>query len=112
MAAIKQSGTRTIESFCKLTRYRSGCRQDPHLLRGARGPRKPSKTVRGERLASVIFCEIAPDNRPEIEALERDRGVHLAYVRAIGRRRADAVLDEPISSLPTTYARHPLLRET
>jgi SAM-dependent methyltransferase len=52
----------------------------------------------------------APDNRVEIEALEADRGRHLGYVRAIARRRRDARLDEPITSLPVEYEAHPLLR--
>jgi cyclopropane fatty-acyl-phospholipid synthase-like methyltransferase len=52
-----------------------------------------------------------PDNRGEIEALERDRGEHLTYVRAIARRRPDAVLPEPLTQVATTYLRHPLLRE-
>ncbi|MGH8218360.1 MAG: SAM-dependent methyltransferase [Steroidobacteraceae bacterium] len=52
---------------------------------------------------------VAPDNLAEIEALERDRGEHLTYVRAIARRRADIVLGEPITSIPTSYARYPLL---
>jgi cyclopropane fatty-acyl-phospholipid synthase-like methyltransferase len=52
-----------------------------------------------------------PDNRAEIEVLERDRGENLTYVRAIARRRTDIALDEPITSVPTTpYVRHPLLR--
>jgi cyclopropane fatty-acyl-phospholipid synthase-like methyltransferase len=51
-----------------------------------------------------------PENRAEIEALERDRGENLTYVRAIARRRSDITVDEPITSVPTTYARHPLLR--
>jgi cyclopropane fatty-acyl-phospholipid synthase-like methyltransferase len=54
---------------------------------------------------------IAPDNRAEIEALERDRGDTLTYVRAVARRRSDVVLDEPITSVPTNYVRHPLLRD-
>ena len=54
---------------------------------------------------------IAPENRAEIEALERDRGANLTYVRAVARRRADITLDEPITSVPTTYSRHPLLRD-
>jgi cyclopropane fatty-acyl-phospholipid synthase-like methyltransferase len=53
---------------------------------------------------------IAPDNRAEIEALERDRGENLTYVRALARRRADIALDEPITSVPTSYAQVPLLR--
>jgi cyclopropane fatty-acyl-phospholipid synthase-like methyltransferase len=36
---------------------------------------------------------IAPENRAEIEALERDRGANLTYVRAVARRRADITLD-------------------
>jgi cyclopropane fatty-acyl-phospholipid synthase-like methyltransferase len=53
---------------------------------------------------------IAPENRAEIEALERDRGEHLTYVRAAARRRSDIALDEPITSVPTSYVRQPLLR--
>jgi cyclopropane fatty-acyl-phospholipid synthase-like methyltransferase len=51
-----------------------------------------------------------PDNRAEIEALERDRGEHLTYVRAISRRRLDAAVPAPLTHVPTTYVRHPLLR--
>jgi cyclopropane fatty-acyl-phospholipid synthase-like methyltransferase len=54
---------------------------------------------------------VYPDNRGEIEALQRDRGEHLTYVRAIARRRPDAVLPEPLTHVPTTYVRHPLLRD-
>jgi len=53
---------------------------------------------------------VAPDNRAEIEALERDGGAHLTYVRAVARRRADVALDEPIKSIPSHYKRCPLLR--
>jgi hypothetical protein len=31
-------------------------------------------------------------------------------MRAVGRRRADIVLDEPLISVPRNYVRHPLLR--
>src|SRR5947209_4158449 len=41
---------------------------------------------------------VAPDNAAEIGALEADRGNSLGYVRAVGRRRADVVLDEPVVS--------------
>jgi cyclopropane fatty-acyl-phospholipid synthase-like methyltransferase len=51
-----------------------------------------------------------PDNVAEISALERDRGEHLTYVRAIARRRRGIVLEEPLTHVPTTYVRHPLLR--
>jgi len=53
---------------------------------------------------------IAPDNRAEIEALERDRGDSLTYVRAVARRRTDVRLDEPITSVPVSYVAAPLLR--
>ena len=53
---------------------------------------------------------IAPENVAEIEALEADSGSHLGYVRVVGRRRAEALLAEPIVSVPTQYAKKPLLR--
>lgn len=53
---------------------------------------------------------VGPDNDAEIRAVEADRGRYLGYVRAIGRRRSDAKLDEPIVSIPTQYARRRLLR--
>ena len=55
---------------------------------------------------------VAPDNAAEIQALEADRGSYLGYVRLVGRRRADARLDEPIVSIPGAYARKPLLRSS
>jgi SAM-dependent methyltransferase len=55
---------------------------------------------------------IAPDNKTEIAALEADAGTHLGYVRAIGRRTANAPLYEPIVSVPPTYVKKPLLRGT
>jgi len=53
---------------------------------------------------------IAPENLTEIQAIEADAGRHLGYVRALGRRRADAPVSEPIESVPTQYAKKPLLR--
>ena len=53
---------------------------------------------------------IAPDNVAEIQALEADRGSYLGYVRLVGRRRAEARLDEPIVSIPGGYSKKPLLR--
>ena len=53
---------------------------------------------------------LAPDNAAEIQALEADRGRYLGYVRIVGRRRADARLDEPIVSIPGAYTKKPLLR--
>jgi ubiquinone/menaquinone biosynthesis C-methylase UbiE len=54
---------------------------------------------------------IAPDNAVEIRTLEADEGRYLGYVRAVGRRRADLTLPEPVDSIPATYTTQPLLRE-
>jgi SAM-dependent methyltransferase len=53
---------------------------------------------------------VAPDNEAEIKALEADRGNYLGYVRLVGRRRAEANLEEPIVSIPMQYTKKPLLR--
>ena len=53
---------------------------------------------------------IAPDNEAEIKALEADRGEYLGYVRLVGRRRVDAILQEQVYSVPTRYSKKPLLR--
>jgi SAM-dependent methyltransferase len=53
---------------------------------------------------------IAPENVAEIQALRADAGSHLGYVRVVGRRRADAVLPEPVVSVSTQYVNRPLLR--
>ncbi|MEO6214363.1 MAG: methyltransferase domain-containing protein, partial [Vicinamibacterales bacterium] len=55
---------------------------------------------------------IAPDNAVEIQAVEADRGSYLGYVRLVGRRRAEARLDDPIVSIPCEYAKKPLLRRS
>ena len=55
---------------------------------------------------------VAPDNAAEIAALEADRGRWLGYVRLIGRRRGQAILSDPIESVPAYYSRVPLLRPT
>lgn len=52
---------------------------------------------------------ISPDNRVEIDALSADRGEYLGYVRAVARRRAGIVPEEPITSIPTTYVAAPVL---
>ena len=52
----------------------------------------------------------APDNATEIAALEADRGRYLGYIRLVGRRRAEARLEEPVGSIPAQYTRRPLLR--
>jgi hypothetical protein len=53
---------------------------------------------------------IAPDNEAEIKALEADRGEYLGYVRLVGRRRTDAMLQDHILSVPTQYIKKNLLR--
>ncbi|QDV38531.1 SAM-dependent methyltransferase [Tautonia plasticadhaerens] len=55
---------------------------------------------------------VAPENAAEIGALEEDRGRYLGYVRAVGRRRADVPLEEPIVSIPANYERRPFLRDS
>lgn len=54
---------------------------------------------------------VAPNNTTEIGALEADAGSYFGYVRAVGRRRADAPLSEPITTVPTQYTPQPLLRD-
>jgi hypothetical protein len=51
-----------------------------------------------------------PQNLPEIAAVEADQGRYLGYVRVVGRRVADVVLEEPIVSFPAQYVKKPLLR--
>ena len=53
---------------------------------------------------------IAPNNLLEINAVETDRGCHLGYNRIVGRRRPEVRLEEPISSVPSSYSQKPLLR--
>lgn len=53
---------------------------------------------------------VAPDNEPEITALEADRGAYLGYVRLVGSRQGQTVLPDHIVSLPAQYRKQPLLR--
>jgi hypothetical protein len=53
---------------------------------------------------------VAPENRLEIDTLNADTGRHLGYARVVGRRRMDAEIPEPVTSVPTQYMRRPLLR--
>jgi hypothetical protein len=53
---------------------------------------------------------VAPDNVTEIEAVAADRGRYIGYVRMVGRRRAEARLEDPVVSVATRYTRKPLLR--
>lgn len=54
---------------------------------------------------------ICPENLVELQTVEADAGRYLGYVRIVGRRLADATLEEPIVSVPTEYTKTPLLRE-
>lgn len=54
---------------------------------------------------------ICPDNALELRAVEADAGRTIGYVRAVGRRRADAKLEDVIVSVPTQYAKSTLLRD-
>jgi SAM-dependent methyltransferase len=54
---------------------------------------------------------IAPDNQPEIRALEADGGRSLGYVRVVGRRRDEVKLEAPITAIPESYEKKPLLRD-
>jgi hypothetical protein len=46
----------------------------------------------------------------EVEAA--DCGRYLGYIRAVCRRRADVLLEEPIVSVPPQYIRRPLSRHS
>jgi AAA domain-containing protein/TrwC relaxase len=64
----------------------------------------------GWRLWVDWLTIIAPDNAREIRALEADAGRHLDYVRAVGRRRAEAKLFDPLMPVPAQYTKQPLMR--
>jgi SAM-dependent methyltransferase len=56
-----------------------------------------------------------PDNQQEIKAVEADQGQNFAYVRVVGRRKAEAKLEEycwpdTMKSFPPEYEPKPLLR--
>jgi SAM-dependent methyltransferase len=55
---------------------------------------------------------IAPENQPEITALEADRGKYLGYLRVVGRRQRDVKLADVIVSLPEQYRKQPVLRSS
>lgn len=52
---------------------------------------------------------VAPGNQTEIDAIRADAGRYLGYVRVVGRRLADARLDEPIIAIPAHYVKAPVL---
>jgi cyclopropane fatty-acyl-phospholipid synthase-like methyltransferase len=53
---------------------------------------------------------ICPENHKEIKALEADQGKYMGYVRLVARRSVEAILEEPVISIPTEYIKKPLLR--
>jgi SAM-dependent methyltransferase len=59
---------------------------------------------------------VAPDNATEIQAIEEDRGRFIGYGRVVGRRRAEAKLEEYCwpdtlrTLVPPQYTKKPLLR--
>jgi ubiquinone/menaquinone biosynthesis C-methylase UbiE len=58
---------------------------------------------------------VAPDNTTEIKTLEADHGSYLGYVRLVGRRRGQAMLEDycwpdAMRSFPVAYTKKPLLR--
>ncbi|OYW24211.1 MAG: SAM-dependent methyltransferase [Planctomycetales bacterium 12-60-4] len=55
---------------------------------------------------------ICPENTTELQAVQSDAGRTLGYVRTVARRRADAVIDEPLASIPGKYHQAPLLKQT
>jgi len=66
----------------------------------------------GWRFWREWLTAVAPNNVLEIRTIEADRGRYLGYVRLVARRRAEARLDEPIVSVPSEYAKKPLLRSS
>jgi cyclopropane fatty-acyl-phospholipid synthase-like methyltransferase len=55
---------------------------------------------------------IASGNEKEIRALETDAGRYFGYVRAVGHRRAEAQLFDPLMTVAADYAKKPLLCES
>jgi SAM-dependent methyltransferase len=69
----------------------------------------------GWRVCLNWYKTAHPNGRTEIETLERDQGEYLGYVRMVGRRQADAKLEDycwpdTMRSFPIKYERKPLLR--
>jgi SAM-dependent methyltransferase len=69
----------------------------------------------GWRIWLDWYTTAHPNGRTEIETLEEDRGHYLGYVRMLGRRLAEARLEDycwpdTMRSLPVQYEPKPLLR--
>jgi cyclopropane fatty-acyl-phospholipid synthase-like methyltransferase len=55
---------------------------------------------------------VAPENTTELQALEADAGRTLGYCRVVARRRPDARLEDPVTSVPPSWKSVPLLRSS
>ncbi|MEZ6095587.1 MAG: methyltransferase domain-containing protein [Pirellulaceae bacterium] len=54
---------------------------------------------------------IAPDNAPEINALQADAGQNLTYVRAVAKRQREPI-EPQIASIPENFQAFPLLSDS
>ncbi len=54
---------------------------------------------------------IAPDNQLEINAIRQDAGQFLTYNRIVSHRRIGVELADPITSIPSSYTKVPMLNE-
>ena len=61
-------------------------------------------------VASAVGTDRHPDNEVEMKALEDDHGSYLGYIRAVGRRREEVELADPIVYFPAQYTKKPVLR--
>lgn len=70
----------------------------------------------GWRMWLAWHHAVAPDNATEIKSIQVDEGRCLGYVRAVGRRRGEAKLEEycwpdTTKSFPFQYTKKPMLRD-
>lgn len=65
----------------------------------------------GWRLWLAWHRIIAPNNLPEIAAIESDQGRTIGYVRVVARRREGVDVTDPLQSIPAQYVQKPLLRD-
>lgn len=55
---------------------------------------------------------VCPDNQAEIDVIKTDAGRHLGYVRAVGKRRENAIVFNPAMSIPAgQYEAKKMLRD-
>lgn len=57
------------------------------------------------------LTEIAPDNHVEIQSVQTDGGDYLTYNRVVARRKLNVRLEEPLTSIPSSYSQKCLLRQ-